>query len=84
MSFDDIKKYSYLIAWSQEDLAYIATCVEFPSLIAHGETKEKAMAEIESVVRDSIEWLEEENEYIPLPLWQRESKKERVANYAFA
>ncbi|MCL2845764.1 MAG: type II toxin-antitoxin system HicB family antitoxin [Chitinivibrionia bacterium] len=84
MSFDDVKKYSYLIVWSQEDNAYIACCAEFPSLSAHGETKEKALAEIENVVGASIEWLEEENDVIPLPLWQKKSKNERIINYAFA
>ena len=84
MFFDDIKKYTYFIMWSQEDNAYIARCAEFPSLSAHGETTEKALAEIVSVVGASIEWMREDNEIIPLPLWQNKIKRKRKLQYAFA
>jgi predicted RNase H-like HicB family nuclease len=83
MIFDDIKKYTYLIMWSQEDDSYIARCAEFPSLSAHGKTKESALIEIERVVGESIEWLKEENDVIPLPLWQKKSKRKQVIKYAF-
>jgi predicted RNase H-like HicB family nuclease len=84
MILADIKKYTYLIMWSQEDNAYIVRCAEFPSLSAHGETTEKALAEIVSAVGASVEWMKEENEIIPLPLWQKKPKKKQAVNYAFA
>jgi DNA-binding transcriptional regulator YiaG len=36
-------RYSLVIAWSNEDGAYLATCPEIPRLIVHGETPEDAV-----------------------------------------
>jgi len=47
-------KYTYRIEWSEEDQAHLARCLEFPSLITHGKTPEKALKEIEVVVAESI------------------------------
>jgi predicted RNase H-like HicB family nuclease len=62
-----IDKYTYRVEWSEEDKVHIARCLEFPSLMAHGDTPKKALAEIEKVVEESIKWLEEEKEPIPEP-----------------
>ena len=35
----------FLIAWSEEDGGYVATCPEVPGLSAFSETKEDALAE---------------------------------------
>ena len=67
-------KYTYKIEWSDEDEAYIAHCLEFPSLAAHGYTPEEALEEIKTVVQESIEWLEEEKEFVPPPLSLRKYK----------
>lgn len=40
-----VKKYSFNIAWSEEDREYVATCPGFPGLSALGETEEEALAE---------------------------------------
>jgi len=66
-----IEKYTYRIEWSEEDKIHIAKCLEFPSLIAHGETAEKALHEIEIVVEETINWL---NEPIPEPLGLKKFK----------
>jgi predicted HicB family RNase H-like nuclease len=69
-----IEKYTYRVEWSEEDSAHIARCLEFPSLLAHGNTPKRALAEIEKVVEESVRWLEEENEPIPEPFGLKKFK----------
>jgi len=64
----EAEKYTYRIAWSEEDNAQVARCLEFPSLAAHGSTSRAALSEIQSVVSATIDWLAEEKEKIPEPL----------------
>ena len=61
-------KYTYKVEWSEEDQYFIGRCIEFSSLGSHGRTKEKALQEISKVVAETIKWLKEENEEIPVPL----------------
>ena len=68
---DCAEKYTYRVAWSEEDQAHVARCLEFPSLAAHGDSAKEALAEIETVVAASIEWMQEEGEKIPEPLGKR-------------
>lgn len=70
----EAEKYTYRIAWSQEDNAHVARCLEFPSLTAHGSTSEAALGEIQNVVDSTIDWLAEEREDIPEPLGVRHFK----------
>lgn len=70
----DIDKYTFCIEWSHEDESFIARCLEFPSLSAAGDTKEEALNEIQNVVRESVEWLKEENEPVPEPFGLRKYK----------
>jgi predicted HicB family RNase H-like nuclease len=65
--FELVDKYTYRVEWSEEDNTHIAKCLEFPSLQAHGSTAKKALEEIESVVKETIIWMKEENEEIPEP-----------------
>jgi predicted RNase H-like HicB family nuclease len=60
-------KYTDRIEWSEEDGVHIARCLEFPSLMAHGNTAVKALSEIEKAVAESLKWMEEENEPLPEP-----------------
>lgn len=69
-----VEKYTYRIEWSEEDNTHIAKCLEFPSLMAHGETSEKALHEIEFVINETINWLKEENEDIPEPFGLKKYK----------
>ncbi len=64
---NQIDKYTYRIEWSEEDEVYIARCLEFPSLAAHGDTPESALKEIKFVVDESIKWLKEDLEPVPEP-----------------
>ena len=40
-----VNKYSFNIAWSEEDQEYVATCPAFPGLSAFGQTEEEALTE---------------------------------------
>lgn len=55
-----LDKYTYRIEWSEEDKVYVARCLEFPSLGAHGNTAEASLKEIKFVVKESLKWIEEE------------------------
>ncbi len=70
-----VNKYTYKIEWSEEDNLHIASCLEFSSLMAHGVTIEKALEEIKNAVAETIEWLQEDNEEIPIPFSFKKSKK---------
>lgn len=61
------EKYTYKVEWSEEDQCFIVRCLEFPSLGTHGKTREKAISEMLKVVQETIKWMKEENEEIPLP-----------------
>lgn len=63
--------YSYSVAWSDEDNAFISRVAEFPSLAAHGSSQENALHEIRNVVELVLEDLAENGETIPEPLGRR-------------
>lgn len=69
-----VNKYTYRIEWSEEDQVFIASCLEFPGLAAHGDTTENALKEIKLVIKESIKWLEEENKPVPQPLGVKKFK----------
>jgi predicted HicB family RNase H-like nuclease len=60
-------KYTYRVEWSGEDGVHIARCLEFPSLMAHGNTAIDALGQIQKVVAATLEWMEENNESILEP-----------------
>ncbi|MBN1820491.1 MAG: toxin-antitoxin system HicB family antitoxin [Prolixibacteraceae bacterium] len=68
------EKYTFRIEWSEEDGVFVARCLEFPGLGAHGDTQEKALQEIKTVVRESLDWLREEGKPVPEPLGLRKYK----------
>jgi predicted RNase H-like HicB family nuclease len=49
--------YRYSVTWSLEDEVYVARVAEFPSLAAHGDTQDEALAAIRSVVATVVEEL---------------------------
>ena len=52
-----VAKYAYKVEWSEEDGVHIASCLEFPSLLAHGSSVQLALREIEKVVAETIKWM---------------------------
>ena len=65
------RDYIYSVVWSEEDEAFIARVLEFPSLAAHGSTQAKALSEIQSVVQHAAEDLMDSGEDLPEPLNKR-------------
>lgn len=65
------ENYAYRVNWSEEDQAYVGTCLEFPLLSSFGETMEEALGAIRETVSDSLEILHEDDEPIPEPLSAR-------------
>ncbi|MGA7731847.1 MAG: toxin-antitoxin system HicB family antitoxin [Chloroflexia bacterium] len=47
-------KFSINVFWSDEDEGFIAACNEIPTLSAFGETRDEAIAELESVIAATI------------------------------
>ncbi len=64
-------RYTYREEWSEEDGAYVARCLEFPSLAAHGPTPEASLAELRAVVAVVVDDLTAEGAEIPEPLGTR-------------
>ncbi len=71
---DFLDKYTYRVEWSEEDGVHLAKCLEFPSLIAHGDTMASALKELREVVKETIIWMEEECEKIPEPFGLKKYK----------
>jgi len=67
-------KYTYRVQWSAEDGVHIADCLEFPTLLAHGPTPADALREIGIVVGETLAWMAEDNEPIPVPMGLRRIK----------
>jgi len=61
-------KYTYKVEWSEEDDAFVAFCVEFPSLAAHGKSPAKALEEIMYVVKCAVKDMQENGEEVPEPV----------------
>ncbi|MCK5674743.1 MAG: toxin-antitoxin system HicB family antitoxin [Spirochaetales bacterium] len=69
-----VERYTYRVEWSEEDGTHIAKCAELPSLAAHGEKATEAIGELEKVVMETLKWMEEEGEDIPVALSTRKYK----------
>lgn len=64
----EAEQFRYSVAWSDEDDAFIGRVVEFPSLAAHGDTQEKTLREIRTVVELVLEDLAVESSPKPWSL----------------
>lgn len=61
-------RYTYRVEWSDEDDAFVARCLELPSLAAHGESAIKALEEAQRAVDAAVDWIAEEGESVPEPM----------------
>lgn len=59
-------RYTYRIAWSEEDNEYVGLCTEFPSLSRLDQTQETALKGIRELVADVVEDLEASGESVPM------------------
>ncbi len=64
-------KYEIIIHWSDEDEAYIAEVPELQGCMAHGDTRESALANIKTAMELWIETAREFNDPIPEPKGRR-------------
>ncbi len=62
-----MNKYGFKLFWSEEDEGYIATCPEFPTLSAFGETPEAALVEAHIALDLFIEEFKAMNKSLPTP-----------------
>jgi predicted RNase H-like HicB family nuclease len=58
-------KYGFNLLWSKEDEGFIATCPDFPSLSAFGETPEEALTEAKVALELFIESLQASGDPLP-------------------
>ncbi|MDR2163741.1 MAG: type II toxin-antitoxin system HicB family antitoxin [Clostridiales Family XIII bacterium] len=68
------EKYTFRVEWSEEDKAHIAHCLEFPSIMTHGNTPGKALKAAEHAVTAAIEWMREDGEAVPEPFGTKNYK----------
>lgn len=69
-----IEKYAYRIQWSEEDDAFLANCLEFPSLMTHGDSQIEAMNELKFVLKTVIDDLTKKGKAIPAPIGNKQFK----------
>ena len=66
-----VDEYSYSIAFSPQDGAFVGRVAEWPSLAAHGASGEAALREIRAVVEACLEDMQASGEAVPEPLSRR-------------
>ncbi|MCH7939215.1 MAG: type II toxin-antitoxin system HicB family antitoxin [Candidatus Marinimicrobia bacterium] len=62
-----MSKYEIIMFWSDDDQAFIAEVPELPGCKADGATYQKALANVEVVIREWIETAQELGRPIPEP-----------------
>lgn len=60
-------KYEVIVYWSDEDQAFIAEVPELPGCAADGQTYQKALANVQVIIKEWIETAKEEGHLIPEP-----------------
>lgn len=60
--------YSFQVAWSSEDAAYVATSLEFPGLSGLADSPEDALRELRKVVEVAVEAYVEDGDAVPQPI----------------
>ena len=63
----DLKHYSIIIQWSDEDQVYIASVPELPGCKTHGTTYEEALQQVQYAIEGWIDFAMELGRPIPLP-----------------
>jgi predicted RNase H-like HicB family nuclease len=64
---EETPHYSMVIAWSDEDRAYVVTVPELPGCKSHGKTYEEAARQGEDAIATWIEGAIEDGEPLPAP-----------------
>ena len=64
-------KYEIIMYWSNEDDAFVAEVPELPGCAAHGDTQERALAEVTTAMDLWIDTAREFGDEIPEPKGER-------------
>ncbi|HMP43251.1 MAG TPA: type II toxin-antitoxin system HicB family antitoxin [Roseiflexaceae bacterium] len=75
-----MEKYSYTIAWSDEDAAYVALSPEFPGISGIAETVKDAVSELQTALALAVETYQEEGWELPAPHSQQRYSGKAVGN----
>ena len=67
----DINKYTYQVAWSEEDQEFVASVAEFPSLSWLDANRQQAELCLIELVAEVVEDMEASGEEVPIPLGSR-------------
>ena len=62
-----MNKYEIIIYWNKADEVFVAEMPELAGCIAHGETQDEALREINAVAEEWLKIAEEKNWHIPEP-----------------
>ncbi|MFN0006674.1 MAG: type II toxin-antitoxin system HicB family antitoxin [Planctomycetota bacterium] len=60
-------KYEIDVFWSDEDQAFLAEVPDLPGCMAHGDTHEEALAEIQVAIGHWLDLLREDGQPVPEP-----------------
>jgi predicted RNase H-like HicB family nuclease len=66
-----MEKYEIIIYWSNEDQIYVAEVPELPGCMAHGETQEHALKNVQEAIQLWIDTAKEFGDPIPEPKGRR-------------
>ncbi len=69
-------QYTYQSAWSQAERAFISRVVEFPALVAHGNSRGGSLRALRSVVDSVVKDLMASGKEIPKPLSAKKNNTE--------
>ncbi len=64
-------KYEIIIYWSNEDQAFIAEVPELPGCMAHGQTQEAALKNVNEAIQLWIDTAQEFGDLVPEPKGER-------------
>lgn len=64
-------KYEIIIYWSKEDQVFVADVPELPGCMAHGETQEASLKNINAAIQLWIDTAKEFGDPVPEPKGQR-------------
>lgn len=64
-------KYEVIIYWSEEDRSFLAEVPELPGCMADGPTRERALRNVQTIIREWIETARSEGRSIPEPKGRR-------------
>ena len=67
----DINKYTYQVAWSEEDQEFVASVAEFPSLSWLDANRQQAELGLIDLVAEVVEDMEASGEEVTIPLGSR-------------